>query len=171
MALKGPQGIWVFLDRLAPPDRLERRGRRARLVLKGYLALKAPQDRLVLKASPERAPVSGWSAIRSGLMQRRRDHGERYCAGGAATRIDGTSGASCDGGAKAVIVARSSEQRFSGGPAALNSSAAQAGVAGGSGEGERMRSGRVHQVCDKVSRMLRAHMVRYVATTEAPREA
>jgi hypothetical protein len=27
-----------------------------------------------------------------------------YCAGGAAVRIDGTSGASCDGGAKAVIV-------------------------------------------------------------------
>jgi hypothetical protein len=27
-----------------------------------------------------------------------------YCAGGAALRIDGTTGASCDGGAKAVIV-------------------------------------------------------------------
>ena len=27
-----------------------------------------------------------------------------YCAGGAAARIDGTAGASCDGGAKAVIV-------------------------------------------------------------------
>jgi hypothetical protein len=27
-----------------------------------------------------------------------------YCAGGAAARVDGTSGASCDGGAKAVIV-------------------------------------------------------------------
>jgi hypothetical protein len=27
-----------------------------------------------------------------------------YCAGGVATHIDGTTGASCDGGAKAVIV-------------------------------------------------------------------
>jgi hypothetical protein len=27
-----------------------------------------------------------------------------YCAGGGAVRIDGTTGASCDGGAKAVIV-------------------------------------------------------------------
>ena len=27
-----------------------------------------------------------------------------YCAGGANMRIDGTTGASCDGGAKAVIV-------------------------------------------------------------------
>ena len=27
-----------------------------------------------------------------------------YCAGGAVVRIDGTTGASCDGGAKAVIV-------------------------------------------------------------------
>ncbi len=27
-----------------------------------------------------------------------------YCAGGAAVHIDGTTGASCDGGAKAVIV-------------------------------------------------------------------
>jgi hypothetical protein len=27
-----------------------------------------------------------------------------YCAGGAAVHIDGTKGASCDGGAKAVIV-------------------------------------------------------------------
>jgi hypothetical protein len=27
-----------------------------------------------------------------------------YCAGGAPARIEGTSGASCDGGAKAVIV-------------------------------------------------------------------
>ena len=27
-----------------------------------------------------------------------------YCAGGAAMHIDGTTGASCDGGAKAVIV-------------------------------------------------------------------
>ena len=27
-----------------------------------------------------------------------------YCAGGATMRIDGTTGASCDGGAKAVLV-------------------------------------------------------------------
>jgi hypothetical protein len=27
-----------------------------------------------------------------------------YCAGGGAARIDGMTGASCDGGAKAVIV-------------------------------------------------------------------
>jgi hypothetical protein len=27
-----------------------------------------------------------------------------YCAGGGAVRIDGTTGASCDAGAKAVIV-------------------------------------------------------------------
>jgi hypothetical protein len=27
-----------------------------------------------------------------------------YCAGGGAVRIDGMTGASCDGGAKAVIV-------------------------------------------------------------------
>jgi len=27
-----------------------------------------------------------------------------YCAGGAPTHIDGTTGASCDGGAQAVIV-------------------------------------------------------------------
>jgi hypothetical protein len=59
-ALKGRQGTLAHLGRLAHPalpDWPERKGRWARLVLK------APRDRPERKASPEPAPVSGWSAI------------------------------------------------------------------------------------------------------------
>ena len=82
----------------APLARPERKGRWGRLVLK------APRDRPDRKSGRSWREFQGGQRFRSGVVRRGEIMASAYCAGGAAVRIDGTTGASCDGGAKAVIV-------------------------------------------------------------------
>ncbi len=85
----------------------------ARSVLRARLGFRDtpdPPGRRVLEARQDRRGAGAGASFRvvSDSAQASCGAGEimasAYCAGGAAIHIDGTTGASCDGGAKTVIV-------------------------------------------------------------------